>query len=297
MFNNYSSSYIPVNVDNEYTRLDEKINNFNLLNDSELIRLCSKYLEYFLHQHLIGNQLYIKVFNKYKFINDMTTSLAKKYDKGMCLNIHEVINLNTIYFPMFRSVFIQYIEAMKNSEIQLMDTYKSALDTFGALFSIINNDLAIKINAATHLDMVDYSVLYISSAIRSSGDYNTSVNNVVEAGIILLENNMITEQNLCTIFEELFQHMSPLFMAVMLDTRFAEKEYQNNIITKIILTLLENMTTNNIYKVLHDYRNNYNLLYMGKPVRINMNDISYYKYPRIFAVVNDMKSNNIYLPK
>lgn len=295
MLDNYAS-YIP-NVDNEYSKVDQKINNFNLLNDSELIRMFNKYLDYFIHQHMQGNQIYIKVFNKYKFINDMTIALSKKYDKGLCLDIREVININTIYFPMFKSVFIQYIEACKSNQAKLADSYKFGVDTFGTLFSIINNDLAIKINAGTGLDMVEYSVLYISSAIRSSTDFNTCVNNVLEGAIILLENNLITEQNLCTIFEEVFTHMSPLFMAVMLDTRFADKEKQNNVITKIILTLLENMSYNNIYTVLHNYRNNYNLLYRGKSIRINMNEISYYKYPRIFSIVNEMKSRNEYLPK
>jgi hypothetical protein len=121
--------------------------------------------------------------------------------------------------------------------------------------------------------------------------------------LIQQSRELMTEQMIVNIYQELYSHMTPLFIGVMYDI-YTENElaafgpdasFINSTINLAILDLLDSMTSDNIRKVLIVYSQDYKLNSNFDRVRFDISACP--DYPRILEVVHNLQTfENIIMP-
>lgn len=120
--------------------------------------------------------------------------------------------------------------------------------------------------------------------------------------VIMTANVELTEQMIVDIYQNLFDRVTQLFEATMLDVIDTNEEWyteaideRNSLITLSVLDILNSLPSDAIIRVLEDYMRLYHTSYSGKETRCSLRALSS-DYERIRIIVDDMNSKGIILP-
>ena len=120
--------------------------------------------------------------------------------------------------------------------------------------------------------------------------------------VIMTANIHFTEQMIVDVYQNLFDRVSQLFEATMLDVIDTNEEWYTediderySLITLAVLDILNSLPSDAIRRVLDDYVSVYYTSYNGKPTRCNLRSLSG-DYERIRIIVEDMYNSGIRLP-
>lgn len=120
--------------------------------------------------------------------------------------------------------------------------------------------------------------------------------------VILTANINFTEQMIVDVYQNLFERVSQLFEATMLDVLDTNEEWYTeaiderySLITLAILDILNSLPSDSIKRVLEDYVSVYHTSYSGKETRCDLRCLSG-DYERIRNIVEEMIANGVRLP-
>ena len=157
---------------------------------------------------------------------------------------------------------------------------------------IVNSDMIAKLIA---IGLDETTACNLALCRYSSGNEKTNVKRLNFA-IYPRDPSMMTEQTIVWIYEKMFSRISDLFLATMFEVYSAQElsDFGDNFaenygtVGLAILTILNNMTTENIRKVLIGYNSEW--IYYGKPyTRFSLRSLSA-DYSRITRVVDYLTS-------
>lgn len=120
--------------------------------------------------------------------------------------------------------------------------------------------------------------------------------------VILTASINFTEQMIVDVYQNLFERVSQLFEATMLDVIDTNEEWYTDeiderysLIILAVLDILNSLPSDAIRRVLQDYVKVYNTSYIGSETRCDLRCLSA-DYERIRNIVEDMNSNGIIVP-
>lgn len=110
--------------------------------------------------------------------------------------------------------------------------------------------------------------------------------------------DLITEQMVVDIYQTLFDHVLPLFTGVMLDVESPSNISTNaleiyGIITLAALDIMNELPIVDIKKGLSLFDEDRTIQYSDRPIRINLESISQYDYPRILTAIDQLRNDEI----
>lgn len=110
--------------------------------------------------------------------------------------------------------------------------------------------------------------------------------------------DLITEQMVVDIYQTLFDHVLPLFTGVMLDVESPSNISTNaleiyGIITLAALDIMNELPIVDIKKGLSLFDEDRTIQYSDRPIRINLESISQYDYPRILTAIDQLRNDGI----
>ena len=133
-------------------------------------------------------------------------------------------------------------------------------------------------------------------------DNNEFINVTRMNFVIMTANINFTEQMIVDIYQNLFDRVSQLFIATMLDVPDSTEEWYTediddrySLITLAVLDILNSLPSDAIKRVLDEYVRLYHISYVGKETRCDLRCLSG-DYERIRNIVEDMNSQGIRLP-
>ena len=132
---------------------------------------------------------------------------------------------------------------------------------------------------------------------------NNEFLNVTRMNFVIMTANIdFTEQMVVDVYQNLFNKVSQLFEATMLDVIDTTEEWYTediderySLITLAVLDILNSLPSDAIRRVLEDYVRVYHVSYLGKETRCNLRSLSS-DYDRIRVIVEDMISQGIQMP-
>lgn len=266
--------------------------NFSLYNSSIILDSLS-------NDKLSDNELYKVVETNYGFI--LQTIFEDK----------DINYINLFANTRFLNIFNQVICKIPNGLTELQKMYCNSISydyfslpshndqyltsLFLTLGRNVNKDLLSKLLI---LGIPEDTCIYLLIARNSSLDESLNVrrlNNI----IIRSDSKIMTEQTVVKIYESLFNSMSILFQATMLDAY--SQEALNSIsqdagiiystISLAVLDLLQIMPSSSIATVLRNYANLYNTV--GGMVRFSIYSIAVSDYFRILQVADTLKAQEL----
>lgn len=253
------------------------INNYS---DAELHTLLSNNLRGFLLNIFERkDQRYIKMIISDRFLRVLIQVIA---------NIHDMDYMNKIYLNKLCYDYLTLDEKSKNSTIS---------DLIYHLVKITNKKhIPLLIGVGIPEKIACYIVL---SRFSSNNEFI----NVTRMNFVIMTANInFTEQMIVDIYQNLFDRVSQLFEATMLDVIDITEEWYTeeiderySLITLAILDILNSLPSDAITRVLNDYIQVYNTSYFGKETRFDLRCLSG-DYERIRVIVEDMNSKGIKLP-
>lgn len=120
--------------------------------------------------------------------------------------------------------------------------------------------------------------------------------------VILTATCNFTEQMIVDVYQNLFDKVSQLFEATMLDVIDSDEQWYTeeiderySLITLGILDILNSLPSDAIRRVLNDYVSVYHTSYCGKETRCDLRCLSG-DYERIRSIVEDMIANGVRMP-
>lgn len=120
--------------------------------------------------------------------------------------------------------------------------------------------------------------------------------------VILTASIEFTEQMIVDVYQNLFDRVSQLFEATMIDVIDTDEQWYTDeiderysLITLAILDILNSLPSDAIRRVLDDYVSVYHTSYCGRETRCNLRSLSG-DYERIRNIVESMEMNGIRLP-
>lgn len=120
--------------------------------------------------------------------------------------------------------------------------------------------------------------------------------------VILTATTNFTEQMIVDVYQNLFDRVSQLFEATMLDVIDTDEEWYTeeiderySLITLAILDILNSLPSDAIRRVLNDYVSVYHTSYCGRETRCDLRCLSG-DYERIRNIVEDLIANGVRLP-
>lgn len=167
-----------------------------------------------------------------------------------------------------------------------------------SMAKIVNRDM---INRLIAIGLDENTASNLALCRKSSNNEKTNIKRLNFA-IYFKDPEVMNEQMIVWIYEKMFDRISELFQTVMLETYTdqQQKDFGDNfmevygIVSLAVLCILNNMTSNNIRKVLIGYTSEWT--YIGKPrVRFSLHALSN-DYSRISRVVETMTEEGIIIP-
>lgn len=259
--------------------LDDMINNgtINNYSDEELFILLSNNLrKVLLNIFEKKNQKYIKIIISDRFLRVLI----------QVVNNIEIDYMNKIYLNNLCYDYITLDDKYKNDTIS---------DMIYHLAKITNKKyIPLLIGAGIPEKIACYIVLFRFSS-------NDEFVNIIRMNFAILNANCnLTEQMIVDIYQNLFERVSQLFEATMLDvidtTGYTEEiDERYSLITLSVLDILNSLPSDAIRRVLDDYVQLYHISYIGMKTRCDLRCLSS-DYERIRIIAEDMISKGIRLP-
>lgn len=280
-FNNNESINIMNNPNINRGLLDNIISNGTLNNysDEQLFNLLSNNLRGFLLNIFDRkDQRYIKMIISDRFLRVL---------------IQVVGSVNINYMDMI------YLNKLCYDYLTLDDRSKNAIisDLIYHLAKITNKKyIPILIGVGIPEKIACYIVL-------SRFSTNNEFINVTRMNFVIMTANIhFTEQMIVDVYQNLFDRVSELFEATMLDVIDPTEEWYTeeiderySLITLAVLDILNSLPSDAIRRVLDNYVTVYHISHLGKETRCNLRSLSS-DYERIRNIVEDMISQGIQLP-
>lgn len=120
--------------------------------------------------------------------------------------------------------------------------------------------------------------------------------------VIMTVNFNFSEQMIVDVYQTLFERVTQLFEATMLDVFDSDEEWYTETIDEnysrislALLDILDSLPSDSIRRVLDDYNNLYNISYNGYPTRFDLGAISS-DYANVYGVIKIMEQQGIRLP-
>lgn len=163
---------------------------------------------------------------------------------------------------------------------------------------IVNKDL---ISSLMTIGLDEDTASNLAICRHSSVNEKTNVKRL-NFTIYFKDSEVMTEQRIVWIYEKMFDRISDLFQAIMFEVYTPQQEEVFNAnfpenystVSLAILCILNNMTSNNIKRVLLGYNTEWE--YKGKPpVRFSMRALSN-DYSRINNVVESLVQEGVFIP-
>lgn len=255
-----------------------KLSDIDNIEDSELYKILSNYLERILDEIFTNkNTKFISLFTTPKFISVLTQVLYN-------------ITLTDSQRKKLNKMAYDYL--IKKSD---KDEYVSSL--LSVMAKVVNRDiipvlcgLGIPESVAAMLAMARYS-------------NEKELINVRRLNRILMQQppENISEQLIIDIYCKLFDHMLALFEGVMLDVvspqvmSSGEAEIYG-LITLATLDIFEALPMETLKYGLTLFEQDKRVVYPDYHVRINLESCSPQDYPRLLAAIDALKLNDIYMP-
>ena len=226
---------------------------------------------------LSGSIPYINLFDDFKFINGFVRAIG-----SIPIDYKTRLACNTMTYDYFTSD--KTVPELKQRYLHI-----SRVVNQSEINKLIG--LGIDENTACNLALCRYS----STNERT---------NIKRLNFVMYHKdpNMMTEQNIVWIYEKLFDQLSQLFYGIMFEvyTPQEEQDFGENFmevygtVSLAILDMLNNMTSENMKKVLIGYYQDW--MFLGKPpVRFSLRTLSG-DYSHITRVVENLDSTGRYLP-
>jgi len=260
--------------------LRNRIDYIDSIEDDELYKIVKETHRSILEEIMTRNDSqYIDAFTNPKFLLALIRVLS-----NVTLDHSERVCCNKLAYDYF---------TLKNN-----DSYIKQL--FYTLSKNVNRD---KIPLLIAIGIPENLAIQLALARYSSNKENINVKRV---NFIITSSpiSIMNEQTIVYIYEKLFDNFTPIFSATMTDVYDDEEEWVTDEIMEIystislaVLTILNNMPSDKIRKVLISYTGDYNSLYSGQTnaSRFSLNALSS-DYSRITAVVEALKEENVFVP-
>ena len=261
--------------------LDTIINNGTLNNysDSELYTLLSTNLRGFL----------LNIFERkdHRYIKMIIS------DRFLKVLIQIVSNIDVDYMNRL------YLNKLCYDYLTLDDEFKNSIinDLIYHLARITNKKyIPLLIGVGIPEKVACYIVL-------SRFSTNDEFLNVTRMNFVIMTSNIhFTEQMIVDIYQNLFDRVSLLFEATMLDVPDTTEEWYTDdiderysLITLAVLDILNSLPSDAIRRVLNDYVSVYHTSYFGQETRCSLRSLSG-DYERIRNIVEDMILQGIRIP-
>lgn len=261
--------------------LDNIINNgtINNYSDGELYTLLSSNLRGFLLNIFERkDQRYIKMIISDKFLRVLIQVVAN----------NEIDYMNTIYLNKLCYDYLTLDDDFKNSVITNL-IYKLAKCTNKKYIPLLIG-VGIPETIASYITLARFST-------------NDEFVNVTRMNFVIMTANVnFTEQMIVDVYQNLFDRVSMLFEATMLDVPDTTEEWYTDdiderysLITLAVLDILNSLPSDAIRRVLDDYVSVYHTSYFGKETRCSLRSLSG-DYERIRNIAENMISQGIRLP-
>lgn len=261
--------------------LDNIINNgtINNYSDQELFILLSNNLgKVLLNIFEKKDKKYIKMIISDRFLRVLI----------QVVNNIEIDYMNKIYLSKLCYDYINLDDKFKNATISNM-IYKLAIITN-------KKHIPLLIGLGIPEDIACYIVL---SRYSTDNEFK-NINRM--NFVIMTARYKFTEQIIVYIYQYLFERVTMLFEATMLDVLDTTEEWYTkeigerySLITNAVLDILNSLPSDAIRRVLDDYVQLYHISYMGKKTRCDLRCLSS-DYERIRIIAEDMISKGIRLP-
>lgn len=284
-FNEVHDEKVNINIANDPSinkgLLDDIITNGTLNNysDTDLYNLLSNNLRGFLLNIFERkDQEYIKMIISDRFLRIL---------------IQVVSNTNIDYMNKI------YLNNLCYDYITLDDKYKNLVIN-ELIYKLANITNKTHIPILIGLGIPEKIACYI---VLSRFSTNDEFVNITRMNFVILNTNVnLTEQMIVDIYQNLFERVTSLFEATMIDTYDDTEEWYTeeiddrySLITLALLDILNSLPSDAIRRVLDDYVSVYNTLYFGKKVRCDLRCLSN-DYIRIRLIVEQMIKEGIKLP-
>ncbi len=257
--------------------LREKLEHIDTLSDRELFLLVRDSFDSVLKQIFSNkDQDYLKIITNTKFLIALHQVVS-----NLDLNHTQRIQCNKLAYDYFTS---------ENN-----DPYVKQL--FFTLSKSVNR---IVIGALCSIGLGEDLAAYLALARFSS---EKEIINVKRLNFIIVSSSVevMTEQMIIRIYEKLFDSVTPLFEGIMFDGLDMDDEFISesmnliySTISLAILEILNNMTSQDIRKVLISYQGDYEALYHQTRPRFQVSAISG-DYMRILNVIDALKEEKIFI--
>lgn len=210
--------------------------------------------------------------------------------------------------PIFLKCLIKVIPSININKNQQICCNKIAWDYLSSQANIDNtsyeeiSNLLFQLSYITNRASINSLSVYMPVqvakyiALARFSSFNET-KNIKRVNNVLIKNS-INVQDIVNIYSVLFvNNITPVFESIMFNFDDSltglEKTTDGNIVLAILI-ILENMTSIHIKKILTNYTMNYNLL--NKKIRFGIRTISSGDYKRILAVVDNLETEDVYVP-
>lgn len=230
-------------------------------------------------EDILSNSIpYIALFHNVNFVNALLRAVS-----SIPIDPKSRLALNKLAYDYFTS---------DNSVFDIKQKYLS-------ISRVVNRNEIAKLMSLGFLDENTAANIALSRYSSTSEATNVKRLNFV---LYYKDPSIMTEQHIVWIYEKLFDRVSVLFNATMFEAYskaqeedFGEDFMENyGTVTSAVLDFLNNMTSENIMKILKSYYEDW--IYMNKPpVRCSLRSLCQY-YSRISMVVEYLDTVDIYIP-
>ena len=254
------------------------INCVNNMNDYDLCIFLKNNIERLCEDIMRGDiNSYAGHFQNDKFISALTKAIS-----SIPITNDIIVACNRIIYDYF---------TLDNADKYIKQKYL-------VISKIVNKDL---ISSLMTIGLDEDTASNLAICRHSSVNKKTNVKRL-NFTIYFKDSEVMTEQRIVWIYEKMFDRISDLFQAIMFEVYTPQQEEVFNAnfpenystVSLAILCILNNMTSNNIKRVLLGYNTEWE--YKGKPpVRFSMRALSN-DYSRINNVVESLAQEGVFIP-
>ena len=254
------------------------INCVNNMNDYDLCIFLKNNIERLCEDIMRGDiNSYAGHFQNDKFISALTKAIS-----SIPITNDIIVACNRIIYDYF---------TLDNADKYIKQKYL-------VISKIVNKDL---ISSLMTIGLDEDTASNLAICRHSSVNEKTNVKRL-NFTIYFKDSEVMTEQRIVWIYEKMFDRISDLFQAIMFEVYTPQQEEVFNAnfpenystVSLAILCILNNMTSNNIKRVLLGYNTEWE--YKGKPpVRFSMRALSN-DYSRINNIVESLAQEGVFIP-